>query len=83
MDPYHPELEIAAVLPLAQAAESVLIYCNGGECEDSQFAAALLDQAGVPKEKLNIYLGGISDWRAGRMPVELGDRNSGSMEGAP
>ena len=82
LDPYRPELEIAAVLPLVQSAETVLIYCNGGDCEDSQFAAALLDQAGIPKERLHIYLGGISDWREQGLPVELGDRNSGTPEGA-
>lgn len=82
LDPYRPELEIATVLPLVQSAEAVLIYCNGGDCEDSQFAAALLEQAGIPKEKLNVYVGGITDWRSNGLSVEMGDRNSGTLEGA-
>jgi rhodanese-related sulfurtransferase len=81
LDPYHPELEIAAVLPLVQAAESVVIYCTGGDCEDSQFAATLLAQAGVPKNKLSIYAGGISDWRTNGLPVEIGERHSGNIQG--
>ena len=82
LDPYHPELEIAAVLPVVQAAETVVIYCNGGDCEDSQFAAVLLDQAGISKDKLSIYVGGITDWRTGGLPLETGDRNSGNIQGA-
>lgn len=79
LDPYHPELHLATVLPACQAAEEIVVYCNGGDCEDSQFGAILLRDAGIAAEKLFIYGGGISDWATNGLPVEIGERRSGAL----
>jgi rhodanese-related sulfurtransferase len=82
-DHYRPEAYLPAVLVAAQFAEQMVIYCNGGECEDSEFAAITLTQAGVPGSKLFVYAGGFEQWSTNGMPVEIGGRNSGQVRGTP
>ncbi len=77
LDPYHPEKELGTVLPICQAAEEVVVYCTGGDCEDSDTAAILLRDAGVPAQKLFVYGGGFTEWEARHLTVETGARNSG------
>jgi rhodanese-related sulfurtransferase len=78
LDPYHPEKELGTVLPICQAAEKVVVYCTGGDCEDSDTAALLLQDGGVPDQNLFVYGGGFTAWAAAHLPVETGARNSGS-----
>ena len=77
LDPYHPEKYLATVLPVCQAAEQVVVYCYGADCEDSQLAAVTLRDAGISNEKLFVYAGGMSDWTTNALPVEVGRRNGG------
>lgn len=81
-DHYRQEQYLATVLPVCLLAEKVVLYCTGGECEDSEFAAVDLNQAGVPKEKLIVYPGGFTEWTNNRLPVEVGARNSGVLRPA-
>ncbi|HEV2210469.1 MAG TPA: rhodanese-like domain-containing protein [Verrucomicrobiae bacterium] len=76
-DRFHPENYMGTVLPVCQFARQVMVYCNGGTCEDSAFAAMFLLSAGVPKEKLLVYPGGISQWSTNGLPIETGERDSG------
>jgi len=77
-DRYHPENYLAAVLPVCQMAQQVVVYCAGGDCEDSEFAALFLrDSAQVPGEKLFVFTGGWTEWTERGLPVETGSRNSG------
>jgi rhodanese-related sulfurtransferase len=78
-DPYHPEKYFDTVLPVCQKAEQVVIYCNGGDCDDSETAAILLRDVGIPNQKLFVYGGGITEWKTSRLPVETGARNSGNL----
>ncbi len=78
-DHYHPENYLAAVLLVGQTAERIVIYCNGGNCEDSEFAAVTLSQAGLPKERLYVYAGGMAEWATSGLPVEIGSRKSGNL----
>jgi rhodanese-related sulfurtransferase len=57
----------------------VVVYCSGGECEDSEFAAIMLRDAGVPRDILFVYAGGILEWKATGLPVETGARLSGEI----
>jgi rhodanese-related sulfurtransferase len=79
LDHYYPEKYLPDVLPAAQSAETVLIYCTGGECEDSEFTAVLLRDAGVPSERLQVFAGGITEWRKHELPIEVGARHSGVL----
>jgi rhodanese-related sulfurtransferase len=75
----YPQNYVSTVLPACQTAQEVLVYCNGGDCELSQFAARLLSQWGVAKDKLFVYGGGITEWTNNRMPFEIGGRRSGNL----
>jgi rhodanese-related sulfurtransferase len=78
-DRFRPEQYLPTVLPACLTAVKVVVYCNGGECEDSEFAAIMLRDAGVPREALFIYAGGITEWKAQRLPMEAGARRSGEL----
>jgi rhodanese-related sulfurtransferase len=75
----HPEAYVAGVFPACQIALQVVVYCNGGQCEDSERAALFLRDLGIPREKLFVYAGGITEWRSNALPIELGERNSGKL----
>jgi len=81
LDRFHPEAYLPAVLPACTRAEEVVVYCNGGACEDSLFAAEMLRDNGLVKnERLFVYTGGIADWQASGRPVETGARKSGIIK---
>jgi rhodanese-related sulfurtransferase len=83
-DPYHPEKYFPVVLPAAQAAEVIVVYCHGGDCDDSVTAATLLKDVGIPGGKISVYGGGIGEWEALAQPVETGAQNSDHLgKGAP
>ena len=69
-DPYHPEKYLATILPKCEAAEKIIVYCNGGECQDSEFAAIALRDAGIPGDKLFVFGGGITEWTDKRQPIQ-------------
>ena len=78
-DHYRAEAYLPAVLPVCMNAQQVVVYCNGGTCEDSEFAAVLLRDAGVPRTSLFVYVGGITEWKSNGLPVETGARRSGQL----
>ena len=78
-DPYHPEKYFDTILPICQKAAQIVVYCNGGDCDDSESAALLLRDVGVPNQKLFVYGGGITEWTTNNLPVEAGARNSGNL----
>jgi rhodanese-related sulfurtransferase len=82
LDPYHPEKQLATVLPACNAAEQVVVYCTGGECEDGDTVAIMLKSASVEGGKIFVYGGGFHDWATAHLPVETGARNSGTMRDA-
>ena len=82
-DRFHAENYLAEIVPVCQDAQQIVFYCNGGDCEDSEHAAIYLrDGAGLSKEKVFVYSGGITEWRRDGMPVEIGVRNSGTISNA-
>lgn len=81
-DHYRAADYLASVLPVCQTAEQVVVYCTGGDCEDSEFAAIFLRQAGIPAEKLLVFAGGMAEWTAKGLPVEIGSRQSGNLRPA-
>jgi rhodanese-related sulfurtransferase len=78
-DPYHREKYLADILTPCQFADQIIVYCTGGDCGDSESAALILRDAGVPASKLFIYGGGMSGWEAAKLPLETGPRNSGNI----
>ena len=78
-DHFRAEKYLATLLPLCEAAQQIVVYCHGGECEDSRQAAVLLAQFGIPKSKMLVYGGGITEWESAGLPIELGERGSGNL----
>jgi len=81
-DRYYPEKHLPAVLPACLNATTIVVYCAGGNCEDSRFAAVALRDAGVAQERLFVYAGGMTEWAANGLPVEVGGRKSSKMRAA-
>jgi rhodanese-related sulfurtransferase len=78
-DHYRAEDYLPNVLPVCRTAEQILLYCHGGTCEDSEFSAIMLSELGIPKAKLFIYDGGMTEWMTNGLPVETGSRKSGQL----
>jgi rhodanese-related sulfurtransferase len=81
-DRYYPEKHLTTVLPVCLSATKIVVYCSGGSCEDSEFAALTLKEAGVPAERIVVYAGGMTEWAAKKFPIEIGGRNSGNLGAA-
>ena len=81
-DPYHQDKYLAVVLPICRAAEQIVVYCEGGDCDDSETAAVLLRNVGIANKKLFVYGGGITEWTNNSLPLEVGARNSWRPGGA-
>ncbi len=77
-DHYRLEKHLGAVLAACTVAERVVVYCNGGECEDSELAINDLLELGVPAGKLFLYSGGIAAWTAHGLPRATGPRPHGA-----
>jgi rhodanese-related sulfurtransferase len=78
LDRYRPEGYMPAVLPVCLTAQKIVVYCTGGACEDSELAAVMLRDAGIPAANIFVYGGGISEWTNG-LPFEIGARGSGQI----
>jgi rhodanese-related sulfurtransferase len=79
-DHYHPEKYLADIYPVCQSAEQVIVYCNGGDCEDSVNAALMLKDVGIATRKLFVFSGGITEWTAKKFPLETGPRPDGGPQ---
>jgi rhodanese-related sulfurtransferase len=71
-DPYESGASIDAVLEVALAADKVIVYCGGGECEDSIFMCRDLVDAGVEFDVIYLFAGGWTEWTDNGQPVEEG-----------
>ena len=71
-DHYRLENYLDRVLQAVELADAVVVYCNGGDCEDSIFVCADLIEAGVPYEKVFLYAGGWKEWTDNGLPVATG-----------
>ena len=80
LDRFRPEQFQATVeAALDPNVQTVIVYCGGGDCEDSKFAAQYLLEQGVNPANVQVYVGGMNAWKAANQPRETGDRNSGQI----
>ena len=64
IDDLKPQLEMAFFL---------IVYCNGGDCEDSLHLASDLGSLyGLPPENIYVYEGGFNEWKEMQMPITVG-----------
>ncbi len=54
------------------SANTIVIYCGGGDCEDSIFLATYMNNRGVPMGKIRLFEGGMKAWLNDNLEVEQG-----------
>lgn len=68
-DQYRPRLEEA----LSYAPQQIIVYCNGGDCEDSLEVCVLLETDFYqPRGAILLFKGGWEAWAAAKLPVKTG-----------
>lgn len=70
-DYYRIEYYLPQVMAAISPAEKIVVYCTGGDCEDSLLVCGELTNM-VHREKLFLFRGGWTDWSAAKMPVATG-----------
>jgi len=70
-NPYRYEAYVDKILGPCLTAEKIILYCEGGACDDSELAATLLADMGIPKEKIAIFLEGFDGWKSAGLPTEV------------
>lgn len=71
-DHYRLDEYIEAVLDAVDMAEKVVVYCNGGDCEDSIYMCQDLIEFDVSSDRLFLYEGGWNEWELNGQPVATG-----------
>jgi rhodanese-related sulfurtransferase len=56
----------------ADQSAPIVVYCNGGECEDSHELGQRLFLSGF--DSVRVYRDGFPDWSRKKLPVTTGDR---------
>ncbi len=54
--------DVPQVVDRAMAAEKIIVYCNGGACEDSLHVCRELLRYGVPQGNIYLYAHGWEEW---------------------
>ncbi len=71
-DAYRLAAYFGDALNAALQAERVIVYCNGGNCEDSLIVCNELVSGGVGWGKVYLFRGGWEEWSKAGYPVEKG-----------
>ncbi|UCG32961.1 MAG: rhodanese-like domain-containing protein [Phycisphaerales bacterium] len=71
---YRQAKYLPAVMPRLMNAETIFVYCSGGDCEDSRFlASSLIYDHGLSSDTVFVYEGGIEEWIAKGKPTRKGN----------
>lgn len=76
---FRKSRDLDTILAVCAGATKIVVYCEGGMCEDSEMAAEDLVMNGVDYTILSIYGVGFQGWRSQGLPIERGARNSGEI----
>lgn len=71
-DPYFVGQYIDNIIDYVAGAEKVVVYCGGGECDDSIFMCRELLEMDVPMEAIYLFAGGWKEWSDNGSPIETG-----------
>jgi len=71
-DYYRIDFYIESVLNRVLGAEKVVVYCNGGDCEDSLHVCGELLNSQIPWGSIFLFKGGWQEWHQAGYPVETG-----------
>jgi len=70
VDHYRSDQYLPDALNFILPAERVIVYCHGGDCEDSIFLSQTLIENGIEPDRIYVFEGGYEAWEAQGMPVE-------------
>lgn len=71
---FHLGRDWPAAQGAVYAAGAIVIYCAGGDCDDSEnLAKALVMEKGIPQERIYVYRGGMKDWEGQGRPIAKGE----------
>ncbi len=70
--PYEIDRCIDRAMAAVNGAMKVIVYCGGGDCEDSIFMCRELVNAGAPFDAIHLFAGGWNEWKAGGGATETG-----------
>lgn len=70
--PFAIEECIDEVLQYATAAFKIVVYCTGGDCEDSIFMCRELLEAGLAFDNIFLFEGGWHEWSESDQPIQTG-----------
>ncbi|MCP4593473.1 MAG: rhodanese-like domain-containing protein [bacterium] len=73
VDHYRKQEYLPDVLPIVEQVEQVIVYCNGGKCEDSILVAMDLLELGVPAERILLFKDGWEAWLGAGLDIETGE----------
>lgn len=73
-DHYRLERYIDNVMQHASPADKIVVYCNGGQCEDSIFMCTNLYERGIDFDRIYLFAGGWKEWEQSGQPVNRGSR---------
>ena len=76
VDHYRSDQYLPDALDFILPAEKVIVYCHGGDCEDSIFLAQTLIENGIEPDRIHVYEGGFEEWEAAGMPVQTSEPES-------
>ncbi len=71
-DHYELDYYVENLLQFAPSADKIVVYCNGGSCEDSVLMCQDLLELGIDKSVIYLYEGGWKAWEASGAPIETG-----------
>ena len=70
---YQAEKMIDAIRPDLELKEFLIVYCGGGDCEDSvSLASMMINEFGYRYETVYVYKGGLDEWVEAGQPVTVG-----------
>jgi rhodanese-related sulfurtransferase len=72
-DHYCIEEYVEEIPAVVRGAERIIVYCAGGQCEDSILLCGDLIDVGIPYDNLCVFGGGWEAWKDNDMPIEKGE----------
>lgn len=82
-DHYFLSKYIDRTLERVKGAAKVIVYCNGGDCEDSGLVCKDLFNADIPYDALLLFDEGWAEWSKRGYPKEIGSGTQDSQETSP
>ncbi len=70
IDNYNADDMYAEYEQYVLAANTIVVYCGGGDCEDSIFLSTYLTNRGVSMDTIRLFEGGMKAWLNDNLEVE-------------